>query len=488
MKFLIASLLTESNTFCPEKNTLEHFQIIRGQEIIKQIRGTKGSFIAGVINTADKLGVELLPTIVAYANPFGPITKEVFDFFLNGILSHLDNHKDIGGIALCLHGGIVAEHIFDPEVELVLEIRRKIGKKTPIVCTLDMHANISSRLIAIANAIFGNNENPHLDSYERGVEATEVLYKIAKGELEPVMAIEKPGLLPPTLYMNPPKSGPLVEIFNEVFEREKDSRIININIAVGFPWADVPHAGMSVIVVADKEKKLAEEIAQEFSEKLWKKRHEFIPKLPSTEEAVEEALSIEGGPVILADVADNPGDGTTQDSTEILHALLKKGVRDAAIAVIRDPEAVKKCIATGVRNEVELNLGGKDPRTSGEPIQLVGKIKTISDGLFVTRGPLYGGAQVDMGRTVVVETHGIEIIITEETCNPVDPEIFRRNGIRPSRKKILVIKTFKMHSEPNYRSFAKKFIEVDALGQATIDLKRLKWKNIPRPLFPIDDD
>ncbi len=158
-----------------------------------------------------------------------------------------------------------------------------------------------------------------------------------------------------------------------------------------------------------------------------------------------------------------------------------------AVAVIRDPEAVKKCIATGVRNEVELNLGGKDPRTSGEPIQLVGKIKTISDGRFVTRGPLYGGAQADMGRTVVVETHGIEIIITEETCNPVDPEIFRRNGIRPSGKKILVIKTFKMHSEPNYRSFAKKFIEVDALGQATIDLKRLKWKNIPRPLFPIDD-
>jgi len=455
MKFLIASLLTESNTFCSEKNTLEHFQTIRGQEIIKQIRGTKGSFIAGVINTADKLGVELLPTIVAYANPFGPITKEAFDFFLNGILSHLDNHKDIDGIALCLHGGIVAEHIFDPEGELVLEIRRKVGKKTPIVCTLDMHANISSRLIAIANAIFGNNENPHLDSYERGIEATEVLYKIAKGELEPVMAVEKPGILPPTLYMNPPKSGPLVEIFNEVFEREKDSRIININIAVGFPWADVPHAGMSVIVVADKEKKLAEEIAQEFSEKLWKKRHEFIPKLPSTEEAVEEALSIEGGPVILADVAD---------------------------------KAAKKCIATGVGNEVELKLGGKDSRTSGEPIQLVGKIKTISDGLFVTRGPLYGGAQVDMGRTVVVETHGIEIIITEETCNPVDPEIFRRNGIAPSRKKILVIKTFKMHSEPNYRSFAKKFIEVDALGQATIDLKRLKWKNIPRPLFPLDDD
>jgi microcystin degradation protein MlrC len=300
------------------------------------------------------------------------------------------------------------------------------------------------------------------------------------------MALRKPGMLPPTLHVNPPASGPLVDIFKRAFKMEKDPRVVNVNIGAGFPWCDVPDAGMSVLTVVDKDKELAEKLAEELSRRLWEARYGFIPSLPTAEEAVERAMSAEEGPVILADVADNPGDGTTEDSNGILKALIESNAQDVGIAVMCDSEAVEECIDAGVGNEVTLDLGCK-ARLFGDPITLTVKVRTITDGAFRTYGPLFGGYEVDIGRTVVVEHDGIEIIITGRTHNPTFPEVFRRHGIEPSRKKILVVKTFRMHMEPNYRPFAKEIIEVDAPGQASVNMKSFEWTRIPRPMFPIDD-
>ena len=486
MKFVTGLFVTESNTFCPYKTTRDLFDISYGDEIISENAG-QDNFLGGVIDSSHELGVQLHPTIAAWAAPYGPVTKDAFDHITNTILQGLDEAGDFDGIVLCLHGGSVAENSLDPEGDLLAKIREKIGSHIPLVCTLDMHSNISQRIIHHANALFGNNENPHLDSYDRGREATHVLYKIVEGDYNPVMVMKKPGLLPPTLYVNPPRSGPLVGIFNQAFEKEKDPKVININISCGFPWCDVPDAGMSVVAVVDNDRILAEKIADEFSHKLWAVRNEFIPQLPTVEEAVERAITAEEGPVILCDVADNPGDGTSEDSTSILQKLIEKGAREVAFALIRDPEAVETCIDAGIGARIDLEIGGTYPEYAGEAVKTSAVVKTITDGVFQTSGPLYGGYEVRLGRTAAIEINGLEVILTERTYGGNDPEIFRKHGIDPSKKKILVLKTFKMHMESNYRPFAKKIIEVDALGQAAIDLKRFTWKNIPRPIYPLDD-
>lgn len=486
MKFVTGLFVTESNTFCPYKTTKDLLDISYGNEIISENTG-ESNFLGGVIDGSHEMGVQLHPTISAWAAPYGPVAKDAFDHVVNTILQGLDEAGDFDGIVLCLHGGSVAENSLDPEGDLLANIREKIGFQIPIVCTLDMHSNISQKLIDNANAIFGNNENPHLDSYDRGFEAAHVLYKIVKGDVNPVMVMKKPGLLPPTLYINPPHSGPLVDIFNHAFEKEKEPNIINLNISCGFPWCDVPDAGMSVVAVVDNDRELAEKIADEFSQKLWAVRKDFIPQLPSVEEAVDRAITADEGPVILCDVADNPGDGTSEDSTSILRKLIEKGAKEVAFALIRDPEVVNKCIDAGVGAHIDLEIGGKYPKYAGEVVKTSAVVKTITDGVFRTSGPLYGGYQVRLGRTVAIEINGLEMILTERTYGGNDPEVFRTHGIDPSKKKVLVVKTFKMHMEPNYRPFAKEIIEVDALGQAAIDLKRFIWKNIPRPMFPIDE-
>lgn len=489
MRFAFGGIMHESNTFCPQMTTLSQFNdsgIELGEDIVSSNRGSKG-FIGGVIDAAEELGVELVPTLYASTSPYGVVEKETFTYLLNQLCMRMEQADGVDGVVLCLHGGMVAENSMDPEGDILARVRQIVGKGIPITCTLDMHCNVSQRMIENCDAFFVNNENPHMDSYDRGVEATRVLHDIVEGRIEPLMALRKPGMLPPTLHVNPPHSGPLVDIFKRAFEMEADPRVVNVNICAGFPWSDVPDAGMSVITVVDGDQELADELADELSQRLWEARQEFIPSLMNPDEAVEKAMQAEEGPVILADVADNPGDGTTQDSTAVLGSLIRHGAKDTLLAVINDADSLEACIAGGVGNEVTLDLGCK-ARLFGKPVHLTGKVKTITDGSLRHRSSLYGEFDIQIGRTVVLETGGIEIIITERRNVPMVSELFWRHGIDPSTKKIIVVKTFKMHLEPKYRLFAKEIIEVDAQGQASVDMKSFNWVKIPRPMYPIDYD
>jgi len=479
----------ESNTFCPQMTTLKQFmdsETLTGEDIVSSLRGSR-SFVGGVIDAAEELGVELVPTLYASTSPYGVVEEEAFTYLLNQLCMRMRQAGGVDGIVLCLHGGMVAENSMDPEGEILARVREIVGANTPVTCTLDMHCNVSQRMIDNCDAFFVNNENPHMDSYDRGVEATRVLRDIVEGRVEPVMALRRPGMLPPTLHVNPPHSGPLVDIFKRAFEMEEALRVINVNVCAGFPWSDVPDAGMSVVTVVDGDQELADELADELSQRLWEARHEFIPSLMKPDEAVEKAMQAQEGPVILADVADNPGDGTTQDSTAILASLIRHGARDALLAVINDADALEACLAAGVGEEVTLDLGCK-ARLFGDPVHLMGRVKTITDGSLRHSSSLYGEFERQIGRTVVLETGGIEIIVTERRNVPMVSELFWRHGIDPSTKKIIVVKTFRMHLEPKYRLFAKEVIEVDAPGQASVDMKSFNWTKIPRPMYPIDCD
>ena len=244
MRLLVGGVFHESNTFCPQKTTIENFALVRGEEMISEFKGSS-SFIRGVIDAAEELGVQLYPAIYAAAYPYGTVEEETFNLLLDELLNRIDEAGEIDGVVLCLHGGMMVENSLDPEGEILVRLREKVGK-VPIVSTLDMHSNIIQRMIENCDAFFANNENPHLDSYNRGYDATKVLSRIVKGELEPVMALRKPGMLPPTLHINPPHSGPMVKVFKKAFEMEEDPRVININITCGFPWSDTPFSGMAV--------------------------------------------------------------------------------------------------------------------------------------------------------------------------------------------------------------------------------------------------
>lgn len=488
LRFAFGMFLQESNTFCPELSGLERFKysdLAFGQEILP-IAKQSNHFIGGISRAAEQLGVELYPTVIASASPYGIVEKKAYEYITGEIYERLRGAGKLDGIVFSFHGAMVSETTMDPEGEVIQTMRSIVGPGVPIACTFDLHCKVSQRMVDHADAFFYNNENPHVDSFDRGMEATQVCARIARGELDPVMVFKKPGVLVPTLKVRPPTAGPFVDIFKRAFEMEKDPRVINVNIGPGFPWCDVPDAGAHVVPVVHKDRQLAEDLAGELSERIWRARHEFIPTITPVEEGVSRAIAAKEGPVVLLDVSDNPGTGTTEDSNSVLRELYRQKAKNAAFAIIRQPDAVRKCLEAGPGADVRLDLGYPH-RGVGEPIAMSARVKTISDGVYLHSSPTSDRDSVNLGRTAVIENEGVEILITERTSPVNSPEIFRRHGIDPAAKQILVIKTFKMYSEPYFKSLAREMIEVDANGQSSQNLQRYDWKHIPRPIFPVDD-
>jgi microcystin degradation protein MlrC len=305
------------------------------------------------------------------------------------------------------------------------------------------------------------------------------------GKITPAKAMRKPPMLLPTINMRTTE-GPMVKIFDRTFEMEKNPKVINVNVAGGFPYMDTDEAGFSVVVMTNNDMDLAEKYANELADLAWSLRKEFLKPLTPVTTAVERAMNAKSGPIVLADVADNPGGGGSGDGTVILETLIRMRAKDVGFAVIKDPEVVAKAIDAGVGNTISMPVGGKTDKLHGSPVRITGTVKTISDGIFVNKGPMETGSKSHLGKTVLLEVNGIELLVSERKMAPNDPEIFRRHGIEPTEKKILVLKS-RGHFRAGYEPFSKEIIEVDAPGLTSPNLKQFPYKNVRRPIFPLDD-
>ena len=241
----------------------------------------------------------------------------------------------------------------------------------------------------------------------------------------------------------------------------------------------------TVVAVTDDDPELAQRLCDELGEQMWGLREDFLKPLTPIEEAVQAAMDAPHGPIILADVADNPGGGAPGDGTEILRELLKRGAENVGVACIKDPEAVAKSIEAGVKGTLDIEIGGKTDGYHGKPLKVRGTVRTITDGRFIHKA-MAVGVPADVGRTVVIDVQGVEIILTERSHAPNDPEVYRRNGVEPTDKKILVLKS-RGHFRAAYEPFSEAVIEVDAPGLTTPNLDWFTYRNIPRPMWPFDE-
>ncbi len=482
-RVLIAEFKHESNTFCHDKTGIKEFQekyFLFGEELIKFFKGTK-SEIGGFIDACQE-EAEILPVLAANACPGGAVTREMFDLVKKNLLNKIREEKNIDAILLSLHGAMVLEDAPDGEGELLEEIRNLVGDNLPIMASLDMHANLTEKMIKNANGLFPYDNNPHTDLYERGYEAAVNIIKMIRKEIKPVLVMNKLPLLSSCLNT---ARLPHKEFLDMAHKWEKDPRVISVSILAGFNYADIYEAGMSVLAQTNNDLPLAAKIANKIGDAIMAKHQDFYKEIYSIEEAIKMGIESDVKPVILADVSDNPGGGSPGDGTEILKKLIEKKAQNVGFATIFDPETVEKAIKIGIRNTADFNIGGKSVYNLGKPITTKAIVKTIADGKFINKGPMGHGLMNDVGRTVVLGINGIEVIVNERRFQPLDPEIFRRVGIEPLEKQIIVLKSA-MHYRAAYEKLARKIIEVDAPGVAPVNTKVIKLKNIRRPVFPLD--
>ena len=485
-KVVVAEFQHETNIFCPVKagrKEFEEFYYKESDDLLTSFSGT-GTIMGGFLKALEDEDIDIVPVVATQANPCGLVKREMFEFVKDLLIRTIEAHPDVNGILLGLHGAMVSEVALDSEGELLKALRDVAGPKMPIVATLDLHGNVTPQMVENANAFFPYESYPHIDCFDRGYEAGNCILKMIRKEISPVMKLRK---IPVLAHFVETASEPHLSLLLKVHKWKDNSKVINTSYLHGFPWSDIPDAGISVLTITDGDDDMADQIADDMAKTIWMLRDKFQKKLFSPEEAVVMAMRFPAGPVIIADVADNPGGGGSGDSTFILKALKKAGATDVGFAVIPDPLAVQQAIEKGVGQNVSLNLGGKlaPPEISGGPIEISGTVKTIADGRFYNKGPMMTGLQNNIGRTVVVDSDGIDIIIPELRMQPFDAEVFRRLGIEPSEKKILVLKSA-VHFRASYGPMAKKIIDVDTPEYGTMNFESLEFKNIKRPVYPLN--
>ena len=474
----------ETNTFSPVPTTIDSFRRMVGDEILKNF-GNTSTVTGGITEAAAELKVELVPLLWSFATPSRKVEQDAYDSLKSEFLDLLSGAGEIDGVVLDLHGAMVTEDIEDAEADLISSVREIVGSR-PVVVTFDLHANITPETVKYPDVIIGFDTYPHIDTYERGIEAVEVIYKTVRGEIKPTMAYRQLPLLtspPAQCTMRPPAS----DLVKRLHQLESEDGVVTATLSMGFPFADIHDAGVSVLVTTDGNRELAEQKADEFASHLWSIRENFRTNLVSIEEAIEHADQSSGQPTVLAEGADNPGGGGPCDGTFILRAFVEADVRDAVVAIISDPESVAQAIEAGVGNRVTLNVGGKTDDMHGEPVALEAYVKTISDGVYLRKGPMARGAIDRMGRTAVIKTGGVEVILTEERSQPLDAEVLRSVGIEPRDRKLIALKSA-VHYRADYTPIAHEILEVDTPGVHSANLTNFRYENLRRPIHPLDSN
>jgi microcystin degradation protein MlrC len=507
LRVAIGGFGAESNSFSVEMATKGNAVVDWDRSVLANHRGRK-TVIGGFIDALeeDDVDVEIIPTLNVWWGATGVITKESYEYFTEEILSRLRDAGSLHGVLLNLHGAMVAEGSSDGEGVFLKEIRDVVGEKVPIICVMDLHANISDLKIQMADAIFGYRTNPHIDLYERALKAGRTLLALSRCEVRPVIKVKRLPMLGHNLGMSTQshdpeiqKDLPMVKIMEEVSRLEKESGILDISVFVGFAHADVQECGTSILVIGDDKPILAQSIAEKIAQMVWEARldfYNFRPLIP-VEKAVQRAMESQDGPIILVDVADNSGGGAPCDNTVILETLLKKGAEDAVVP-LRDPEAVAKAFEYGVGSNLELDVGGKIDKRFYKPIRVKVEVKLLSDGKYVIRGPHHGGynskgkilpkeawKQADVGRMALLKTDGIEIIVSEGKVS-MERDYYKAAGVDPSERKIVVVRSAQAH-RASFEGISKEIIEVDTPGPCSAIYRGLIFKNVERPIFPLDE-
>jgi microcystin degradation protein MlrC len=490
--FVVAMLKHETNTFSPIPTMASAFGAdgpLFEADALRAMRGTRtpmGAFIA----LAEQAGATLVTPLAADALPGGVVDGEAYERFSQTILDSIATGCD--AVFLDLHGAMVAEPTPDGEGTLLKRIRAR-HPDLPVGVALDLHANMTDDLVANATAIAGYKTYPHTDMYEAGHAVGSIVLRALSGEAKPVLAWRRVPVVASTLCMGTTTKSAMRELIERAREAEERPGILSVSIFGGFPMADIPEPGMSVVVVADGDSGLANAVAEELAGQVWDQRAAMIYRGAPLQKAVLRAKQLAGtvkGPVLLIDHADNCASGGTQDTMQVIAEVLRQGLEDVAVASIRDPEAVKRLVAAGVGNRIRLSLGGKTDLPAlgrkGEPLELEGYVRLISDGRFKISGPMLTGVEANMGLSVVFESGPMTFVVTERAYEPWDLGVFRSVGIEPTNRRFLLLKS-RMHFRAAFAPIAGAIVECDGVGVTSSDLSLFSFARLSRPVYPLDE-
>ena len=489
MRIATLGLSHESNSFAPMPASLDRWKEAgskEGEAIVAEF-ATSEATMAGYLEAGVAHDdVEVVPLVSSHLTPMGPITEEAFETLVGRMLEILEAEGPWDGVLLGLHGAAVAEHHRDADGEILRRVRAAVGD-IPVGVCLDMHANVSPAMVEHSTVLNTYLTNPHLDARPRARLVADIIIATIRGEVNPVQAIATPPVAINILRQGTSDS-PMKELVAEAHRLAGLPGVLCGTVAEGFPYADVEEMGMACVAVTDDDPELARSIADDLARSVWDARHDMVGTGVDIDEALLRASRAEHHPVVLLDVGDNVGGGSPGDSTHVLAAAQRLGIR-GLYQTLCDPEAVQACLEAGPGATVRLEVGGKTDALHGDPVAIEGVVRIVDDGKWEDPGSTHGGFRFyDSGpRAVVHTTDDHTLMLLTRALGDRSLQQLVSMGIDPLAQPIIVAKG--VHSPRGaFEPIAAEMIWLNTGGCTTADIEGLEYRHRRRPMFPYEPD
>ncbi|WP_284614585.1 M81 family metallopeptidase [Aquabacterium humicola] len=494
-RIFIAGFQHETNTFAPSQADWAAFNrgssypaYARGDAMVELI--APGSLpLSGFITAARERGWTLVPSVWAGATPSAHVTKDAFERIAAEMVEDLRAAAGrIDGILLDLHGAGVAEHVDDTEGELLERLRAVVGPDMPLIATLDLHANVSERMLRHADAFFVYRTYPHVDMRERGHAAVAAMARRLAPGARPLHTASRrlPYLLPLNTQCTllEPAAGLMRTL--DALEREHG---VQLEFAMGFPAADIADCGPVVFGHGEHAAAVGRAV-EALAAAVNARRSEFALQWLLPRDAVREALQRAQGasaPVVIADTQDNPGAGGDSNTTGMLHALLAEGAGRRfpgriALGLLFDPDAAAAAHAAGVGTTLTLTFGRSVKDYRGEPTDAAltreVRVEAISDGTIPLHGPMTAGSTVRLGPCARIDVDGVQVLLASAKCQMLDLDLCRFLGVQPSEMAVIVVKS-SVHFRAAFQPIAHSILVAKAPGPMAADPEDLAWTKLP---------
>lgn len=481
-RVLVGGFHHESDTFNPIITNKDDIVVNRGESLLNN--KNKNS-ITGIISKLKGNNFEVIPSLHARAVPNGIWDKDYYSQLKEEFLTIVKESLPLDGVCLALHGSMIVEKIGHAEQDILLSLREIVGQELPIIASLDMHATFTKEMFLAANGFVGYKEAPHTDTFETGEKAASILADVLENKTKIYSSFVKIPIIIAG-EQSETSTYPMKDLISNLRKLEEDDEnIISTSYLLGFPWADTAEMGVTALVLSKNSTEHAEKIAKRLAKDFWDKRKEFSFQENTFEmkEAIEKAkLSIRENvyPVVLSDSGDNPTAGSSGDVTTFLSLLLK----DEEITNLKppllyqsfyDPLLTKKAIEAGVENRVVGELGASFDKEKSQPIKVNAIVKAIVKDF----------ERANNSDLVLLEIDGINVVVTEKHVGSYDVEMMKALGVIPEERKIIVVKLG--YLEPEIKAVAKHSILVLTNGSTNEVFSKLDYKNILRPIYPIDE-
>jgi microcystin degradation protein MlrC len=496
-RIAVLSFAIECNRFAPV-TTAADFETdvdIRGNQIVSEARSAASITLPdlpGFFTEMDRTGQWTpVPLRVSQAQPGGPVEEGFFRSFVAEIEAGLKAALPLDAVFISAHGAALAEGTDDPDGDLLEAVRRAVGPDIPVVATFDLHANVSHKMIDNLSVFVGYLENPHTDIYERGVEAAKHMRECLAGARTAITMVKVP-LVPPQISLLTAK-GPYADLIR-YGQTKLGGDILNVSVMAGFAYSDSPKNGLTAVVTArNANRKAAAKLSLKIARRAWDTKERFKRAMMSLGDAVQFAASVSRDrrrkPIILADVADNPGGGGRGNTTYLLRALKGARTQHVLFGVFNDAAVAARAHELGEGAIFTASFNSQEHQEFSLPFDSEAKVVKLSDGRYVGRRGVLKNVSSDMGPSALLDLGGIQLVVISNRCQCMDPRQFEMFGVDIAQARVVVVKS-RGHFRGGFDEFFKsdQIYEVDCPGLTSPVLANFTWTKLPRPVYPLDEE